>query len=127
MYIISKRKDYYDGVAGTTGIDKTIVYDRQIIEVEENNIPEFFERKRYRFGKNDQTPFHNLFYHSLKKKLHVVYPNYAHFVVGFCGKLYMFYRNEVWFELTIMIQNIIAYNGCKYIVVLMQHITNKQM
>jgi hypothetical protein len=89
MLIIAKKKDYYDGVAGTTGIDKTIVYDRQIIEVEENNIPEFFERKRYHFGKNDQTPFHNLFHHGLKKDLHVVYPNYAHFVIGFCGKLYV--------------------------------------
>jgi hypothetical protein len=89
MLIIAKKKDYYDGVAGTTGIDKTIVYDRQIIEVEENNIPEFFERKRYHFGRNDQSSFHNLFHHGLKKDLHIVYPNYAHFVIGFCGKLYV--------------------------------------
>ena len=42
MYIISKKKDYYDGVAGTTGIDKTIVYDRQIVELEKDEIPNEF-------------------------------------------------------------------------------------
>jgi hypothetical protein len=89
MLIISKKKDYYDGVAGTTGIDKTIVYDRQIVEVEEKDIPKFFERKRYHFARNDQSPFYNLFHHGLKKELHVLYPNCAHFVIGFCGKLYV--------------------------------------
>ena len=29
MYIIAKKKDYYDGVVGTMGIDKTIVYNRE--------------------------------------------------------------------------------------------------
>lgn len=89
MYIISKKKDYYDGVAGTTGIDKTIVYDRQIIEVEENNIPTFFAKKRYCFGKNDQTPPHNLNSYRLKKEVTIVYPEYSSFIIGFCGKLYI--------------------------------------
>ena len=31
MYIIAKNKDYYDGVAGTMGIDKTIVYERNTV------------------------------------------------------------------------------------------------
>lgn len=89
MYIIAKKKDYYDGVAGTTGIDKTIIYDRQIIEEENENIPRLFERKRYHFGKNDQTPFHNMPYYHIKKELRVLYHEFAYFVVGFCGKLYV--------------------------------------
>jgi hypothetical protein len=89
MLIIAKKKDYYDGVAGTTGIDKTIVYDRQIIEVEENDIPILFARKRYHFGKNDQTSFHNISYYDIKKELRVLYHECAYFVIGFCGKLYI--------------------------------------
>lgn len=89
MLILTKKKDYYDGVAGTTGIDKTIVYDRQIIEVEEKDIPTFFAKKRYRFGRNDQTPVHNLDYYHIKKELRTVYPECSSFIVGFCGKLYL--------------------------------------
>ena len=31
MYVISKFKDYYDGVVGSVCIDKTIVYERKLI------------------------------------------------------------------------------------------------
>ena len=46
MLIISKKKDFYDGVVGTMGIDKTLVYDREIIEVEEKNFPSIFQKKK---------------------------------------------------------------------------------
>ena len=47
MLIIAKKseKDYYDGVVGTMGIDKTIVYDREIIELEYPKMPKYFKRK----------------------------------------------------------------------------------
>ena len=71
MYIISKKKDYYDGVAGTTGIDKSIVYERQIIEVEEKNLPNEF--KRYNSGSN---PNRSIFLklESLKRAAHEINP-----------------------------------------------------
>jgi hypothetical protein len=91
MYIIAKKKDYYDGVAGTTGIDKTIVYDRQIIEVEENDMPEFFKRGRYYsyFRNREKNPFYQLCNTHIKKKYFKKYPHHSYFLVGFCGKLYV--------------------------------------
>jgi len=88
MYIISKKKDYYDGVAGSTGIDKTIVYDRQIIEVEEQDIPEIF-RKKYRWTEDKGHPFYMLGNTHTKKEYQKKYPHDAYFIVGFCGKLYI--------------------------------------
>lgn len=89
MYIINhKHKDYYDGVAGTTGIDKTIVYDRKLIDVDEKDIPAFFAKRRY-FTKEKESSFHDLYSYNLTKKGRETYPAYSHFVVGFCGKLYV--------------------------------------
>lgn len=89
MYIISKKKDYYDGVAGTTGIDKTIVYEREVIEVDEDNMPKFFRRKKGFWRKGERNPFHELSYHKLKKEYRDVCDEHAHFIIGFCGKLYI--------------------------------------
>ena len=90
MYIIAKKKDYYDGVAGTTGIDKTIVYDRETTEFEKDEIPITFERKRGYWGTRKDTPFHKMGYHSIRKEFRGVYcDEYAYFIVGFCGKLYV--------------------------------------
>jgi hypothetical protein len=88
MLIISKKKDFYDGVAGTTGIDKTIVYDRQIIEFEKNDIPELFHKK-YRWTDDKGHPFYMLGNTHTKKKYEKKYPHDAYFIVGFCGKLYI--------------------------------------
>jgi hypothetical protein len=88
MYIISKKKDYYDGVAGTTGIDKTIIYDRQIIELENNILPKEFQP--YSLWKNPKpSPFIKLGNTQIKKELRVVYGDASHFIIGFCGKLYI--------------------------------------
>jgi hypothetical protein len=89
MYIIAKRKDYYDGVAGSTGIDKTIVYDRPVIEVEDNDIPVLFHRKRFMWGKTGESPFYKLQNHHLNKAFQKNYPHFAYFIIGFCGKLYI--------------------------------------
>jgi hypothetical protein len=92
MLIISKKKDYYDGVVGTMGIDKTIVYDRQIIEFEDKNIPELFYKKFYGlYGmKRDKNhPFYKLTYHHIKKEYQKKYPHFSYFIIGFCGKIYV--------------------------------------
>ena len=94
MYIIAKRKDYYDGVAGSTGIDKTIVYERETLEFESSNIPTLFERPKGYWGlSKSSTPFHNMSYISLKKNCRgVVCDEHAYFIVGFCGKLYIGFK-----------------------------------
>jgi len=95
MYIISKKKDYYDGVVGTTGIDKTVVYNREIEIIEDNS----------KFPKEFNP--HNMFYKRSKRhlvnggyydcELESIYHQNSMFIVGFCGKLYIgwkFYREE---------------------------------
>ena len=88
MYIISKKKDYYDGVAGTTGIDKTIIYDRQIIEVDEKDYPKVF-RKYSPWTNREPSSFVKLSNTHIKKELRGVYEDTRPFIVGFCGKLYV--------------------------------------
>jgi hypothetical protein len=97
MLILAKKKDYYDGVVGTVGVDKTLVYDRQIVEIEDNDMPEFFRRHKGTWIGHQENPFHALAYHRLKKKHRAICDEHAHFIVGFCGKLYVgwkFYRAE---------------------------------
>lgn len=90
MLILAKKKDYYDGVAGNTGIDKTIVYDRQTIELEVNKIPKIFGSNKDFWGvKYGETPFRKLSYHSLKKEHNNVCDEHAFFIIGFCGKFYI--------------------------------------
>ena len=82
MYIISKRKDYYDGVAGTFGIDKTIVYKRETEEISSNskNFPEEFDRQ----NKNSLVRIMPK-YNAKENSKYVVIDN---IIIGFCGKLY---------------------------------------
>jgi len=89
MYVISKHRDFYDGVAGTTGIDKTIVYTREMIELDENRMPKIFTRKKDSWKRNDENHFFNLRYHRLKKEFAHVCDEHAYFIIGFCGKLYV--------------------------------------
>jgi hypothetical protein len=86
MLIITKKseKDYYDGVVGTMGIDKTLVYNRQIIEIDKKYIPTFLNNgKRSRLLSSS----HNLGGHSIKKECE--YQSYGYFIIGFCGRLYV--------------------------------------
>jgi hypothetical protein len=93
MLIIAKKseKDYYDGVVGTVGVDKTIVYDREIIEIEADNMPDLFKRKTFyaSFREREDNPFYQLSNSRLKKKYHKQYPHNSYFILGFCGKLYI--------------------------------------
>lgn len=92
MYIIGKKseKDYYDGVAGTTGIDKTIVYERCMRELENEEQPKIFQGKRgFRGMDYRENPFHAIGYHHLKKEYRHLYEDHAFFIIGFCGKLYL--------------------------------------
>jgi len=90
MYIIAKKKDYYDGVAGSTGIDKTIVYNRQIIEIDEKDYPKVFRRYDAWANKN-LSPFNKMGNIDIKRELRItgVYEHAAIFIIGFCGKLYV--------------------------------------
>ncbi len=88
MYIISKNKDYYDGVVGTMGIDKTIVYERNSIEIEdtEKMLKEFQPSKVGGiFGHRDNHFLNACYMHTDSKK----YNDHSFFIVGFCGKLYL--------------------------------------
>ena len=99
MYIISKNKDYYDGVVGTMGIDKTIVYERTEKEIEEKTeFPEPFKYKRRSFYTENTSAFIELNDFSIDREKTKKYFNNSFFLVGFCGKLYlawkMFYEKK---------------------------------
>jgi hypothetical protein len=90
MLIISKRKDYYDGVVSTTGVDKTIVYDRQtkMFDEKEKGFPVTFQRWSPFKKDKKENPFINLSYHDINKEYEKQYQHYGFFIIGFCGKLY---------------------------------------
>lgn len=85
LIINSKKKDYYDGVVGTMGIDKTIVYDRkeEILEPLNKDYPSLFLSHRWNEKKN---PFMSLGDYGIKM---INYDAYSFFIVGFCGQLYV--------------------------------------
>ena len=89
MLIISKHKDYYDGVVGTMGVDKSIVFERTTNEIDNSKkIPKPF-RKNIRW--DDKSKLIQRFtYKSLDEK----YLNASHFIIGFCGKLYLGFKME---------------------------------
>jgi hypothetical protein len=90
MYIIAKKKDYYDGVVGTMGVDKTLVYERETQEFEGDDIPVIFERKKGYWGiSRTKTPFHQMNYHHIKKEFRNICDEHSYFIIGFCGKLYI--------------------------------------
>ncbi len=88
MYIISKKKkDYYDGVVHTMGIDKTIVYNRETKVLEdEKEFPKEFQSGRTGFSMKKPNNFLNLHTPSIKNSKYIYH---APFIVGFCGKLYI--------------------------------------
>lgn len=88
MYIISKYKDYYDGVVHSMGIDKSIVYDRKmkIFESNTSDFPNEFKRERFDYNPLNKPLAWSI---SLNLKEDSQYDNYSTFIVGFCGKLYL--------------------------------------
>ena len=98
MYIIAKNKDYYDGVIGTVGIDKTIVYERIIDEItEKNKKPKQFQHKT--FSWEDGNPFLSVCNARVDRdKTNHNYEDVHGFIVGFCGKLYLGWKFEYKYE-----------------------------
>jgi len=89
MFIISKKKDYYDGVVGTVGIDKTLVYNRETVEIEENKFPNILKKMPYYWGGDKNTPFTRIGNFSFIKGYQGKYQVADNFIIGFCGKLYV--------------------------------------
>ena len=86
MYIISKKKDYYDGVVGTIGIDKTIIYERELVELTDNQkLPKPFKYNRF----DENKSLINLCNVHIDDKKTTKYNDVSGFIVGFCGKLYL--------------------------------------
>ena len=91
MLIICKKdkKDYYDGIVGTMGVDKTIIYDREIKEFSKNEIPLPFKHTRSNYYVKQIPSFLKLGGYHIKKEYRRFYENYSYFIIGFCGKLYI--------------------------------------
>ena len=89
MLIITKKKDYYDGVVGTMGVDKTIIYDRNVTEFSKDDIPMPFKRIRSNYYFKQVPCFLKLGGYNLKKEYYKTIHNYSYFIIGFCGKLYI--------------------------------------
>ena len=85
------KRDYYDGVVGTVGIDKTIVYNREVIEFSGNEIPKSFKDNSYYTlgGRKDVNPLLLMNNFDINHKLKMQWKDSSYFVVGFCGKLYV--------------------------------------
>lgn len=87
MYIISKQKDYYDGVVGSVGIDKTIVYEREFVEIEDyKDFPDEF-RINQPWKRDRENHFLNVGRYNVVKES--PYQVADSFIIGFCGKLYL--------------------------------------
>lgn len=94
MYIIAKKKDYYDGVAGTMGIDKTIVYERETTEFEGEDMPKVFRSRSYftNFRDRENNPLYKLGNSHMKREYWKKFPRHSYFLIGFCGKLYVGFK-----------------------------------
>lgn len=88
MYIISKFKDYYDSALGVTGVDKSIVYDRKNIEIENKEIP--LEAYKPLISETLWGYEHQHILHLNKNERR--YKDVEYFLVGFCGKYYLGFK-----------------------------------
>lgn len=92
MLIISKKshKDYYDGVAGSMGIDKAIVYERHIdiIKREDNRFPEELKAKSW----DEINPFHDICFLSFDFDENQI--KFEPFIVFFCGKTHIGWKKH---------------------------------
>ncbi len=77
MLIISDYKDYYDSVAYSKGVDKTIVYRRTELGVQAKELYHAGRDKSYRF------PSYKI---NVAKRGEV--KEFKTYIIGFCGKLY---------------------------------------
>jgi len=113
MLIISKYKDYYDGVVGTTGIDKTIVYNRdEVIIDDKTKYPSIFDSNNYWSTKKDNKSIFSDFkyYHLFDDFIDEKYYFSDNIIVGFCGKLYFGIRLYKKTEDKVMYLDDVIYN-----------------
>lgn len=87
MLIISKHRDYYDKVASTVGVDKTLVYKRDLTEPKEFLVLNFNYKVPSRVPQKNMLKIYTEENHA-----------YTPFIIGFCGKLYVGYKFE-WSEI----------------------------
>lgn len=91
MYIIGKNKDYYDGVVGSMGIDKTLIYERKTEEIIDKKLfpNEFQKSKGFQHSYFDVNPILNARHAEVDTKKTKKYHLSDMFLVGFCGKIYL--------------------------------------
>lgn len=78
MLIISKFRDYYDSVAFSKGVDKTIVYKREITELLDKKLAnETYSRTEFYFP---EVSYNSVSDRNIKSM--------TTSIIGFCGKLY---------------------------------------
>ena len=77
MLITDGKRDYYDSVAGTMGIDKTLVWKRNIEELKYSSPNSFYR-------------IVNCHPYNTKNFKHV-----EMFIIGFCGKSYIGFKFEI--------------------------------
>jgi hypothetical protein len=88
MLILGKNRDYYDGVVGSMGIDKTIVYERHTEEYEDSKkFPKEFKSKHY--YSDEESKFLDLCHYGIDSKKTKKYIENDIFFIGFCGKIYI--------------------------------------
>ena len=88
MYIVSKYKDYYDNIAGITGIDKTNVYVRKQKTIGYTRDELIYQKLRHIRTYLDSMSESDLQNINRTKEYLAVYSS---FLVGFCGNLYIGY------------------------------------
>lgn len=88
MLIISKHRDYYDRVVGTVGVDKTLIYKRDLTE------PKEFLLLNFNYSVPSHEPSKNVLTNNVYTREN---PAYMPFIIGFCGKLYVGYKFQ-WSE-----------------------------
>lgn len=81
MLIVSKFRDFYDSIAYQKGIDKTIVYQRELKEMVYNPDKEL----SYTFNKIADFPYYASYEYSNPENRDVILKT---FIIGFCGKIY---------------------------------------
>lgn len=87
MLIISKKKDYYDGVVTTTGIDKSIVYNRNPIIVNEKEYPIEFTVKNWK----DRNIYLDIAYIKINTDIEQ-YIDICPFIVFFCAETHIGFK-----------------------------------
>lgn len=88
MRIVSKFRDYYDGVMTSLGYhDKSMVFIRKEVEVDIKDYPLFYDT-----GWRSTSPLLQISRYYLSSEGKKDYYAFNHFIIGFCGKLYLGFK-----------------------------------